>query len=118
MVSLGKVFHGTVLASGACLCKARAAAGRDTLREDSLPACQVHAVRTGNAEEGTRSGSRTLTLLNFDTTYREVQRLRVCQGNVGSANSDVGLLTSAVVLLRNLATLRPVLHTPCLTPEL
>lgn len=78
------------------------------------------AAGTGNAQEGAESGSHTLTLLTFDTTYREGQRLRVCQGEAGMPTLTLvfGLLTSAVVLLHNLAGLGSALHTPCPTHEL
>lgn len=117
----GRVFHGRALASRACLCKAQAAAGRDPLLlEDVPPACQAGAARTGSAQERTKSGSHTLRLLNFDTTYREGQRLRVCQGKVGVPTLVLvfSFLTSAVVLLHNLAGLTSALHTPCPTQEL
>lgn len=53
--------------------------GRIALVQDLAPACQVCAIRTGNAQKTTQCGSLTLTLLNFNTTNKEGQKLWVYQ---------------------------------------
>ena len=92
----------------------------DALLENLPPACRVSAAGTGNAQGGTRSGSHTLTLPNFDTTHGGGQRLRACQGEAGGPALMLvfSLSISSVVLLLNLAGLRSALRIPCPTQEL